>query len=106
MIPSLWQFVLLTLAVYRLWRLAAIDDMPWLVTARNRLVGAQLTAGVWTFRRPALAHMIGCPWCLGWWFTLAATAAWWGAPHATLVAAIPFAAATVVGGLGHHLNPE
>lgn len=105
MIPQPWQFALLALATYRVWRLAAIDDMPWLVAGRHRLVGATFTAGVWTFRRPTLAHMVECPWCLGFWCSLAVAAAWFVWPHGTVVAAVPFALATAVGALGHHLNP-
>lgn len=104
-VPGPWQFALLALGTYRVWRLAAIDDMPWLVRGRNWAVGAEELAGVWTFRRPTLAHMISCPWCLGWWSSLAAVALWWLAPHAALLIAVPFAVAAAVGAFGHLLNP-
>lgn len=103
-IPQPWTLILLALAVYRLWRLIAVDDMPWLVHARNFAVGAHETAGVWTFRRATLAHALQCPWCSGLWVT----AAWWGTwlawPHGAVIVAVPFALATLVGALGHHLN--
>lgn len=104
--PAPWQFALLALGTYRLWRILAIDDMPWLVRARNRLVGAREVAGVWRFDRPALAHMWSCSWCLGWWLSLAVTGLWWAFPTIVVVAAAPFAVASAVGALGHHLNPE
>lgn len=106
MIPSGWQFALLTLAVYRLWRLAAIDDMPWLVTARSRIVGAHHLDGseTWAFDRPTLAHAIHCPWCSGLWVAFSATGCWWLSPHWTVVAAVPFAVSTAAGALGHFLN--
>lgn len=80
LVPGWWPFVLLALAAWRTWRLLAEDvilDLP-----RAELLG----------RAPdKLVDMWLCPWCLGWWVTLA----WWGAwlawPHATLIAATPFA---------------
>lgn len=91
MIPSPWQFVILALASYRIWRLIAEDDPPPLPEWRNRLVGAQETAGVWTFRRPTLAHMIQCPFCSGFHIAWIVTVCWWIQPHWTLDAALPFA---------------
>lgn len=97
MIPTWWQAALLTLATARLWRLLAVDDMPWLVRARNRLVGAVEINSTWDFARPTLAQMIQCGWCLGFWCSLTVTACWWLTPHRTLVAAVPFAVSTGVG---------
>lgn len=91
MIPSPWQFVLLALAVYRLWRFCAEDDMPWLTAARNRIVGAQEVAGVWSFKRATLAHMISCPFCLGAHISLGIYLLWIWQPHWLLVLATPFA---------------
>lgn len=97
-IPSPWQFVLLALAVYRLWRLAAIDDIPPLPHWRNRAVGAtQTAAGNWEFDRPTLAHLLQCAWCLGFHLSWSAWVLFWWQPHWTLVAATPFALSTVVG---------
>lgn len=92
-VPDWWQFVLLTLAAYRVWRLGAWDK----VTER------------WRFRlvrfnrlgyRAGLAEFMQCPWCLGFWIVLAWWAAWLAWPHGTLVAAAPFALSTAVGTLG------
>lgn len=104
-IPGPWQFALLALATYRVWRLAAIDDMPWLVRARNCAVGANEVGGVWTFRRPTLAHAVQCSWCSGLWCSVLWVGAWWVAPRVALLVAVPFAVATAVGALGHVLNP-
>lgn len=104
MIPSAWQLALLALAVYRIWRILGLDDMPGLVSARNRLVGAEELAGIWTFKRPWLADLIQCPWCLGWWISLFVAGWWFAEPHVVLVVAVPFALATLVGALGHLLN--
>lgn len=97
MIPSPWQFVILALASYRIWRLIAEDDPPPLPEWRNRIVGAQETAGVWTFRRPTLAHMIQCPYCLGFWLSITIWGAWMLWPEGTIVAMTPFAISTSVG---------
>lgn len=104
MIPSPWQFVILALAVYRLWRFCAEDDMPVLVRCRNAVVGAELSAGVWTFRRPTLAHWLQCPWCAGAHFSAVALACFWLSPHWTLVACLPFAVSAAVGVAGHFLS--
>lgn len=104
MIPSAWQLVLLALAVYRIWRILGLDDMPGLVAMRNWLAGASELGGVWTFRRRWVADLISCPWCLGWWLSLAAAGCWFLDARVTLLAAIPFALAAIVGALGHFLN--
>lgn len=105
MIPSAWQLALLALGVYRLWRIAGLDDVPWLNRARMWIVGAYaVTPETWAYRRPRLAQMISCSWCLGFWVSLSATACWFIDARWTLLAATPFALATLVGWLGHLLN--
>jgi hypothetical protein len=56
------------------------------------------------YRRPTLAHLVHCPFCLGWWVTLTC----WGAfefwPHGALVALSPFALAGAVGLVGKDLD--
>jgi Protein of unknown function (DUF1360) len=45
--------------------------------------------------------LLECPWCAGFWITLA----WWGAwqlwPFGTAIAAVPLAASAIVGLLGY-----
>lgn len=84
-VPSWWEATLLALAAYRVWRLVAVDDLlePW----RGRVLDRTPTK---------LDDFVNCPWCLGAWLSVA----WWGVweawPHATLVAASPWAIAAAV----------
>jgi len=103
-IPSAWQAALLGLAVYRMWRIPGLDDLPGVNHARGWLTGAYQMGDTWVYRRPTLAKMLACSWCLGWWMSLAATIGWWADAHWTLIVCTPFAVATVVGALGHLLN--
>jgi hypothetical protein len=57
------------------------------------------------YDRPTLAHLIHCPFCLGWWVSLAWYAAWLLAPRPTLYAAVPFAISMAVGILARNLDP-
>jgi hypothetical protein len=99
MIPGWWEFALLALAGYRVWRLLALDVIADPVRARV------LAARGWRpgeadpppgFRH-GLAEFIACPWCLGFWVSLAITGAWWITPTATLEVSAPLAVSTVVG---------
>jgi hypothetical protein len=92
-IPSAWQMILLTLAAYRTWRLAAVDEIG------DRPRGWLLD------RAPWLEHWLRCPWCAGFWFTAAWWAGWLIWPHAALVAAVPFAASLLVGLVARNLDP-
>lgn len=106
MIPGPWQFVLLALASWRLWRLLAQDDLLPLLSLRNRVVGAVWSpaAGVWLFDRPVLAHFLQCAFCSGWWIALGWWGAWSAEPHWALVVAVPFALSAVVGLVAHRLG--
>jgi hypothetical protein len=96
-VPQWYAVVLLTLASFRTWKLLADDD----IMDRARRWVTRL--GKWDAGpfpddyRQKLAEFINCPWCFGFWISLA----WWGAwqwlPHATLVAASVFAISAVVG---------
>ena len=97
MIPAALTLAILALAAFRVWRLLSRDDLPWLVRARDRLVGAH--GGVSEpirFDRPTLAHWLQCAWCSGAAVSLLFAAAWWAEPRWTLYAALPLALSTVV----------
>lgn len=106
---GLATIIVLGLAGHRLWRIAAVDDMPWLERARARLVGETVVVVSATtvkhYRRPTLNHLIGCPWCLGTYLTvalLAVYAEWpWGARW--IVGAL--AVGEVIGLIGRNLDP-
>ena len=97
-IPDWWEFVLLTLAAFRVWRLISEDTI--LERPRRYVTGLPqrwkegdaLPKGY----REYLAIFIECPWCAGFWISVA----WWGAwqiwPHGAVVAAVPFAISALV----------
>lgn len=95
--PEWWGFVLLGLGVYRLWRLIGVDTITqpfrdW-VTRVSEYKGEHDMGGY----REKLDELITCPWCLGFWITLAVWGLWLLFPTATLVAMTPFAVSAVVG---------
>jgi Protein of unknown function (DUF1360) len=98
-VPDWWEALLLALAAYRVWHLVADDtifDVPrarLLRLGNWRVEGDPVPAGYRRF----LGDFIDCAWCLGFWIALAWWAAWQAWPHATLVAATPFALSAAVG---------
>jgi hypothetical protein len=92
MIPSVWAFVLIALATFRVWKI--IGDDAVLDRPRDWVVVRLEERAKW------LDYFITCPWCAGFWLVLA----WWGAwlawPHGAVVVAVPFALSAVVGYLG------
>ncbi len=100
MIPSWWQFVILALAAFRIWRLIGIDDIT--AGLRDRVTHRSMadTDGY----RPTFDKFLGCPWCAAAWIALALTAAWWIWPHATLLVCVPFAVSAVVGLVSKNLD--
>ena len=95
MIPSSLAFVVLVFAAYRLTRLAGWDDFPLAARLRERA----------TEGRPTLDHLVGCPFCVGWWISLATYGAWLAFPRATLYAAMPLAISGAVGLIAKNLDP-
>lgn len=106
-VPDWYALVLLSLASFRTWRLLAEDD----IMDRPRRYLTRL--GDWEEAdedkpsppwpagyRVQVAKFINCPWCLGFWISLA----WWGMwewlPHETLVVASAAAISAVVGLIG------
>jgi hypothetical protein len=87
-VPSWYELVLLGLAAYRTWKLIAEDTITEGLRKR------------WLGRRAKWGVFVNCPWCAGFWVSLA----WWGAwqawPHGTLVAATVFTLSLIVGVLG------
>lgn len=57
------------------------------------------------YDRPTLAHLVHCPFCLGWWVSLAAYASWNLTPAWTLWLIAPFALSGAVGLLARNLDP-
>ena len=92
-VPNWWEAVLLAFAAFRWFRIIGWDTITEPV--RNRIV----RLGGKNYREK-LAVFLQCPWCAGFYIVVI----WWGLwllwPHATLIAATPFALNTVVGFLG------
>lgn len=92
-IPAWYALLLLTLAAYRSWRLAAVDEIG--DNPRNWLLD----------RAPWLQKWLFCPWCAGAWFAVG----WWAAfeiwPRWTLIVATPFAISLLVGLTAKNLDP-
>ncbi len=99
MIPSPWEFALLALAAFRVWKL--IGDDAVLDRPRDRfLLWLEGKADDHWRSVASVDYFITCPWCAGFWIALA----WWGAwlvwPYGGIVASVPFALSAVVGYLG------
>jgi len=106
-IPDWFSFVVLALAAYRTWRLIAEDDIlnrprKWLLRLpREWADGDEEVDGY----RKELHLFLFCPWCAGFWISLA----WWGAwmifgDWAT-VFAVPWAMSLIVGVVRRNLDP-
>jgi hypothetical protein len=104
-IPNWYEFALLSLAAYRVFRLLSEDTV--LDRPREYVVGLS----GWTEGRPTppgyrvrLAEFLLCSSCFGFWISVA----WWLAyqlwEFGTVVAAVPFAISTVVIGVASLLN--
>lgn len=98
-VPSWWEFLLLSLAAWRIYRLLAEDTI--LDRPRRKLVRL---ADEWKEEgdepgpdyREDLGLFITCPYCAGFWIALAWWAAWLLWPHAALVVATPLAISALV----------
>jgi hypothetical protein len=56
------------------------------------------------YDRPLLAHLVHCPFCLGWWVSLTVYLAWLWEPRWALYAAAPFALSGFVGLVSKNLD--
>lgn len=78
MIPPVWQFILLALAAYRLWRLLADDDI--LERPRRYLLRLPRTwqegDSIPRKYRNEWALFLTCPWCAGAWVSLVTYIGW------------------------------
>jgi len=88
-IPSVWEFALGALAVFRIYRLIAEDEIAqrprdWAADWIEDHLDRDLTV------------LITCPWCLGTYLTLAAWGFWLLAPTAATFLAAPLAFMAIV----------
>lgn len=104
MTPEPWEFVLLALAAFRVWKLIADDrilDRPrdWLINRISRKRGSP-KAVYWQ-------DFLICPWCAGFWISLVTYSAWiavgpgtWDTDELLMGGVSVFAISAVVGSLG------
>ena len=119
MIPAPYALLLLGLAAYRLTRLIGWDTITEPI--RVKLTGysdngthaihwdaaANAGSGTWAHSprdRKKLAEFIHCPWCQGFWTTIALWAAWYAWPHAVLLGCVPLALSAIVGLVSKNLD--
>lgn len=104
-IPGGWEAILLTLGSFRIWRLLAADtilDRPrdWL-TRREQYFSDETQH----LYRENLDKFLHCPWCLGFWITLATWGAWLAWPQGTLIGLTPWAISAGVGLVQRNWDP-
>lgn len=106
-VPGWLALALLLGASFRVYRLIAHDTIlnrprKWLVGLGDWKEGDTVPDGY----REWLTIWLECPWCCGFWVTVA----WWGAfemwPHGTLVAAAPWAISGAVALVAKHLDAD
>lgn len=56
-------------------------------------------------RRYYFAKLVRCPWCIGFWLSVAVWLAWWGEPRVTLFLATPLALSAIVGLVAKNWDP-
>lgn len=124
MLPSPWVGVVLAFAAYRLLRLAGWDDWPPILRVRRWVIGEHWVPGDPeavelpgktpsseaaevrpAYRRPTLAHMIHCPFCMGFWVSVGVLVAWWVFPTEALYGLAPFALSGAIGLMAKNWDP-
>jgi hypothetical protein len=104
-VPDPLPFLVLVLGSYRLTRLAGWDDFPPIARLRDRATGLRGEPdGVLWHQRPLLEEFLACPFCLGFWISLAIYIAWLSAERPTLYAVTPFAISGAVGLIAKNLD--
>jgi len=113
LIPTPWELLLAALAVFRLWRLLAEDEI--LEVPRRKILRYE----GWEGPRPGFPQgdplpdgyrvkwrdFLVCPWCAGFWIGLLAWVFWLLFPSLALVVATPFALSAAVGLIRVNLDP-
>lgn len=86
--------VTIGLAAFRIYRIAGVDAIT--EPFHGRLNASRNPVGRW------FSDLVSCPWCIGWWASLALTTLGWWAGLFTWAEAIPItlAASTVCGVTG------
>lgn len=96
------QIAIISLAAYRVWRLIGADVI--LSPLRNRLTHRDTYQHYPERYRRRLDEWLHCPWCLGFWISLAWWGAWYISPGRATTVAIPWAISAVVGLVAKNLD--
>lgn len=104
---SLSTLIVIALAVARAWRLISVDDAPFLVAIRERVLGGPtvISPGVTHYRHGLLAHLVNCPWCLGSYLSVGAFALARYSPGVAFWILGPLAVGELVGLIVRNLDP-
>jgi len=88
--PLVWA-VVIGLAAFRIYRIAGVDSITEPI--HGRLNASNHPVAQW------VSELVGCPWCIGFWASVALTFALWRAGRCTRreAVAIALAASTVCG---------
>lgn len=97
-VPDWYAIVLLSLAAFRTWKLIGDDtilDRPrnWAMLRAFKIGGPK--------GKDYLETLLECPWCAGFWISLAWWLGWVISPHWAVIVAVPFVISAAVGLLGH-----
>jgi len=106
-IPDALELVILSLAVFRVFRLLAYDVItrPMRIRWITHRAEEDGTTYVGPGRyRPKVDEFWHCPWCMGFWLGVAWWACWQVWPGATLGASVPLAMSAIVGLVTHNLD--
>jgi hypothetical protein len=91
--PLVWSAVI-GLAAFRLYRIVGVDDITEPFHGKINAASTRNRLARW------INELISCPWCVGFWFALAITAAgWWLGAFTIYEAAVVTLAASAVCGL-------
>ena len=105
--PTLVELAILALAGYRLYRFLALDSFAPMVAARTWITGEDDDGIPVGPRRTAwVSQLWACPYCLGWWISLALVVAWWWWPVAAVAFCLPWAVSALVALVTVHLDPS
>lgn len=105
-VPSWWEFLLLALAAWRIFRLIAEDEIlnrprRWVLNLDPDWEEGEDPNDDYRFEWGAF---LTCPWCAGAWVSFGWYAFWIWQPHATLVLATFFALSAATGLIATNLD--
>jgi hypothetical protein len=112
---TLIHLLILSFGAYSITRLIVTDDFPMFAKPRKWLHHRFPYEGMQDPQKPVrgkstrsgpvfyvteghwLGELTHCPWCMGWWVSLAAVVGYWFVPEIVLIGLLPFALRAVVG---------